>query len=157
MTCANVTELHVLDFFGELKLDFQSVCGKQAAIILSRHFQHIAGIEQRNGVLLQRLFAPFVLSRVGEEVKRNLVAALIVVADESPNEHVTAQTVAQLADFHLVVVFISPFQTVDLHLVVEMASAKRGEETHQLNGRQIILLRPDALVFLAIFADHGRQ
>ena len=84
-------------------------------------------------MLFQWLLVPFVLARVGEEIEGKLVSALVVVANEGADEHVTAQTVSQLADFHLVVVFISPFQTVDLHLVIKMTCTKRGEKPYQLD------------------------
>ena len=38
---------------------------------------------------------------VGEKVEGNLVSSLVVVADESPDEHIAAQTFMQLADFLL--------------------------------------------------------
>ena len=52
-------------------------------------------------MLLQWFVAPFVIARVGEKVEGNLVSALVVVADESPDEHIAAQTFMQLADFLL--------------------------------------------------------
>ena len=38
-----------------------------------------------------------------------------------------------------------------------MPCTKRGEEAHQLDGRQVVLLRLDALVFLAVATDISRQ
>ena len=83
--------------------------------------------------------------------------ALVVVTNESPNEHIALQTVTQLADFLLVVVLFCPFQSVNLYLVVEMACTKRGEETHQLDKRQVVLLCLNALIFFVVAPNENRQ
>lgn len=69
MAGADVTQTYVFGAVGKLKLHGQPIGGEKATIVLSAHFQHVTGIKQGDGMLLQRLLVPFVVVGIGEEIQ----------------------------------------------------------------------------------------
>ena len=92
VTRTDVAQSQRTEPFGNSEGHGKRVGFEEFAVVLARHFHHITGVEERQRpVLFVDVARPFVAFGVSLEVKGNLVAAGIVVADKRSDIDIALQ------------------------------------------------------------------